>query len=61
MFPRYWPYADPMGAIAICLYIIMSWFSTGWGLYYITIYSVYTVYIVCVYNIVNLRLQLIVF
>ena len=30
---RYWAYADPLGAIIICLYIITAWFSTGWGLF----------------------------
>lgn len=27
---KVWNYADPIGAIVICLYIIISWFMTGW-------------------------------
>ena len=28
---RVWAFADPIGAIVISLYIIISWFLTGWG------------------------------
>ena len=28
---RVWAYADPIGAILISIYIMGSWFVTGWG------------------------------
>ena len=30
---KYWKYADPIGAIVISIYIIISWFITGIGKY----------------------------
>ena len=30
---RVWSFADPIGAIVISLYIIFSWFATGYGEY----------------------------
>ena len=28
---KLWPYADPIGAILISIYIIISWFLAGYG------------------------------
>ena len=30
---KVWCYADPIGAIIISIYILGSWFVTGWGEY----------------------------
>jgi len=33
MFAAYklWKYADPIGAVLICIYILVSWFHMGCG------------------------------
>jgi len=28
---KLWKYADPIGAIVICIYILVSWFHMGCG------------------------------